>query len=330
MFQDTYNELMCTTTVIRFSNKPSEHATGFFYNYGNDTFLITNRHVLEHEKNQPQEISIWFRDYSDINKTNRCDIPLYEDQFPRWLIHPFFREVDIAVLPLNQKLSHVNDEEYKTGSLALSAETFANSELLIRGGTGARVFGYPEGYIDSSSHFPVARDGLIASPYGNWFEEHPQFLVDGKMGDGMSGSPVFTDRTTHFEKIEGDPHIAGATAFFIGVHSGAYRTAEGAQSSELDINNVWYSELIEIILNINGLCEFVSGVEFSTASEIINHNIDSAFLSEIVSEVGTWDLFDPEQNKVESPSQKLEEEIRPETLLQIVSLLEESSERKEG
>lgn len=131
MNQDIYNPLVCTTTLIQFPNKQNQHATGFFYNYNNSTYLVTNRHVLEHEYDQPEEISIRYRNYSDIASTNREEIPLYSDGFPRWLIHPIFPEVDIAVLPLDQRLSHVNEEEKLTGSLALSSNAFADPSLMI-------------------------------------------------------------------------------------------------------------------------------------------------------------------------------------------------------
>jgi len=297
MFQDKYDSLLTMTTLIRFPNKESEHATGFFYNYNNSTYLITNRHVLEHEIDQPEEISIYFREHSDISETTRLEVPLYNDNFPRWLIHPGFPEADIAALPLNQKLSHVNDEDPNTGSLALSAEVFADPELLIRGGTGARVFGYPEGYIDTGSYFPVVRNGLISSPYGNWFNDRPQFLVDGVMGDGMSGSPVFTQRTTHFEKINGDSHIGGASRFFIGVHAGDYRSVEETHDSKLNLNHVWYAELIEMLLSINGLCGFVDGVEYDAEGKHAFEDINSDRISEYLSDSGMWQLFDPEYNQ---------------------------------
>ena len=83
-------------------------------------------------------------DYSDVSNTMREDIPLYSDEFPRWIIRPLIPEADIAAVPLVQRLSHMNDGEILTGSLALSAENFADPDMLIRGGTGSRVFGYPD------------------------------------------------------------------------------------------------------------------------------------------------------------------------------------------
>jgi len=310
---------MSTTTIIRFPQKPSERATGFFYNYNNSTFLITNRHVLEHDDEQPRKIAIYFRNHSDISEVNRCEVPLYYDEFPRWLIHPSFPEVDITALPLNQRLSHINDEDPKTGSLALSADAFANPELFIRGGTGARIFGYPVDFVDTHSYFPIARYGMIASPYGSWFDNKPQFLIDGRMGGGMSGSPVFTERTTHFEKISGETHLAGPSSFFIGVHAGNYRTPNNRQNSELNINHVWYSELIEMLLSANGLCDYVEGVEFDSEREILDSNIEIDTLSNLVSEYMTWELFDPEKNRPDSPSEFLDDEIDKESFLTILS-----------
>ncbi|WP_340102299.1 serine protease [Salinibaculum salinum] len=325
MIQNVYNRLLRTTTVVDFPNKKSEHGTGFFYNYNGSTFLITNRHVLEHEENQPEKVSIYFRDYSSIENINRIDITLYEDHFPRWLIHPDFPEADLTALPLNQNLSHVNDSDHKTGSLALSAETFADPDLLIRGGTGARVFGYPQGYVDKNSKFPIARSGLIASPYGYWFDDSPQFLLDGSMGDGMSGSPVFTDRTTEFERLDGNSHMAGSTTFFIGVHAAEYRTPANPQDTDSNINHIWYSELIESLLSINGLCDFVDSVSFERDSDFLDNGLDIDYLSEFVTKTTTWEMFDPECNKPDSPSEAVNNTIEPDTILELVSNLEESA-----
>lgn len=293
MFQNTYNEILSTTTIIRFPNKPSEHGSGFFYNYNGDTFLITNRHVIEHSQEQPDSVDIWFRDYNDIENAHRVSVDLYEDGFPRWLIHPGFPNADVTAIPLNQRLSHINDDNYKTGSLALSSDVFAEPDLLIRSGTGARVFGYPSGYIDKESLFPVARSGMIASPYGGWFNDRPEFLVDGRMGPGMSGSPVFTERTGHFEKVGQGAHVAAPSTFLIGIHAGDYRSPDNQTESNLNLNHVWYAEIIESLLAINGLCDYVDSVEYSSPEDGDELLLDPDLISELVSQ-GTWDLFDPE------------------------------------
>jgi hypothetical protein len=320
MNQNTYNPLMCTTTLIRFPEKPDQHATGFFYNHNQSTYLITNRHVLEHEHEQPKEISIWFRDFSDINATNRVDVDLYRNEFPRWLIHPFYPEADIAALPINQQLSHLNDEENLTGSLALSSDSFVDENIMIRGGTGARVFGYPGKYVDADSQFPVARNGMIASPYGNWFDQHPQFLVDGVMGEGMSGSPVFTKRKTYYEKIDGGSVIANPMTYLIGIHSGDYRPQNGSHSSDLNINHVWYSELIHDLFVMNGFSDYVNSVE-STVEEMELNDEDSESLFSILNNLFTWELFDPERNQLNSPSDALQQQADTESISSLISLI---------
>lgn len=323
MIQDTYNPLMCVTTLIQFPEKRDEHATGFFYNYNDRTYLITNRHVIEHEYEQPTQISIRFRNHSDISSTNREEIPLYDNEFPRWLIHPLYPEADIAVIPLNQRLSHVNDEEPLTGSLALSSDTFANPDLMIRGGTGARAFGYPDGYIDKNSQFPIARSGMIASPYGHLFDGEPQFLVDGVMGNGMSGSPVFTKRTNSFEKVDGNSHIAGPSSFFIGIHSGEFHDSSEAKESDLNLNQVWYSELIEELLMYNGLCEYTDEVSFVPNSDVMENKISKSELSDFVTKLTTWKFFDPERNRRTSPVEDLDEKVGEKDLLSFISMIEE-------
>lgn len=314
---------MCVTTLVQFPEKRNEHATGFFYNYNDRTYLITNRHVIEHEHEQPTQISIRFRDHANINSTNREEIPLYNDEFPRWLIHPLYPEADIAAIPLNQRLSHVNDQESLTGSLALSSETFADPDLLIRGGTGARVFGYPDGYVDKNSQFPIARNGMIASPYGHHFDGKPQLLVDGVMGNGMSGSPVFTERTNSFEKVDGNPHTTAPSTFLIGIHSGEFHDSRGARESDLSLNQVWYSELIEELLVYNELCKYVEEVPFTPNSDRMENDISKSELSDLITKFSTWNFFDPERNQRTSPVEDLEEKAEKEGIKSLISLLQQ-------
>ncbi|MDB2225892.1 serine protease [Halorubrum ezzemoulense] len=322
MVQDVYNPLMCVTTLLQFPEKRDEHATGFFYNYNDRTYLITNRHVIEHEHEQPTQISIRFRNHSDISSTNREEIPLYDNEFPRWLIHPLYPEADITAIPLNQRLSYVNEKNSLTGSLALSSDAFANEGLLIRGGTGARAFGYPDGYIDKNSQFPIARNGMIASPYGHHFDGKPQLLIDGVMGNGMSGSPVFTERTNSFEKVDGNSHTAAPSSFLIGIHSGEFYDSREARESDLSLNQVWYSELIEELLVYNELCEYVDEVPFVSNSDRTENEISKSELSDLVTNFSTWNFFDPERNQRTSPVEDLEEKVEAEGLKSLISLVQ--------
>lgn len=324
MIQNTYEPLMCTTTLIQYPEKQDQHATGFFYNYNGSTYLITNRHVLEHENDQPKEISIRFRSYSDIADTTREEVSLYNDDFPRWLIHPIYPSADIAALPLDQRLNFVNDEDRLTGSLALSSDAFVGPDIMIRGGTGTRTFGYPDGYVDTNSQFPIARDGMIASPYGNWFDNQPQFLVDGVMGDGMSGSPVFTEQSIHHENMDGSATISGSTTFLIGIHSGDYREAHAPRDSDLNINHVWYAELIESLFIINGLSEYVEQVSFDSESGILGDEIEKEEkVRDIISKLTTWGFFDPEYNRPDSGSNLLDEKIEIDEISSLLSLIED-------
>jgi len=299
---------MCTTTIIRYPEEQDAHATGFFYNYDDETYLITNRHVIEPSEVQSEKISIWVRDFDNIESTNRIDISLYDDKGnPKWLINPVDPKSDIAALPINQNFSHINDSTHKTASLALSSEAFASPELLIRGGTSARAFGYPEGYIDTNSHFPVARSGMIASPYGYEFEGKSQFLLDGTMGDGMSGSPVFTQRSGNFETVDGDSWVARATSFLIGVHCGDYHSPPTDKT--LNLNHTTYAEGIELLFILNGLYDGVDTVEYSSEDLTLAENIEANDLEDLFTELTTPDMFDPRKNSMESPVDDLEDLI---------------------
>lgn len=289
-----YNLLSLTTTIIKFENKKKEHATGFFYNYNNNTYLVTNRHVLEHQHDQPKEISIYLRNDQDITDYRRLDLPLYDDEFPRWLIFPGLPSVDIAILPVGRKLSDITTSEPQTGSRALSAEQLPREDYFIESGQATRGVGYPRGYIDKDAYFPVTRIGMISTPYGHWFDGKPQFLIDSVMGQGMSGSPIYITDKIGYKTADGSIQVKGPKTILLGVHSGNYNVMP--QDEEMNIGHAWYPILIELIFILNGIVDFVDTVDLDLNRWYIDDtNLNRIAVSKyFINSSDDWQRFDPE------------------------------------
>ena len=77
-------------------------ATGVFYESRDMLFLITNKHIFEHEHEiSPDDIERYIRHQDNQNNIRRITKQVIdENNGPKWLTHPEYRDADIAALPL--------------------------------------------------------------------------------------------------------------------------------------------------------------------------------------------------------------------------------------
>lgn len=249
------NPIYKTTTTIRYPDQDG-HGTGFFFNSSGNTYLVTNRHVLKdedesvQESHNPDSIRIFFRGFSDISQLSYYDIDLTEAQGNDWYVHPDFPEIDIAVIPVPQRLSTVSGETTLTGSLALSSDHFLEDTSRIQGGDSALIVGYPGMFAGRNINLPVVRSALISSPYGVNFDNDPYFITDARMHPGTSGSPVLASPESMGRSPEGNLNIGGQQIALLGVHSASFKQdAEDPGEEWLHLNKAWYAETIPEIID---------------------------------------------------------------------------------
>lgn len=72
----------------------------------------------------------------------------------------------------------------------------------IEVGDDVLVVGYPRGFYDEFSKFPIVKSGIIASRWGFPFGGKPHFLVDAKLFPGSSGSLVIS-KPMNIDSIDG-------------------------------------------------------------------------------------------------------------------------------
>lgn len=249
-------------------NDTKESASGFFYEYGYKYYLITNKHVLEFvdedevesiedledsEISHPDEIYIYIR-YNpiDITDTTREKIELFDsNDDPLWITHPD-PVIDVVAIPLQIDLDVTSNRAY-------SKDNFVPDDIVVLGGDSAMALGFPKGLYDSNTYFPIIRDGLIATPPNLDYKGKPIFLMDAKMHDGTSGSPVLTQPSSIQRTEKGIAQMSGTPSYLLGVHSGP-EYAPPLQKEDkkidqedydptLDLNIVWKAEVIEEMLN---------------------------------------------------------------------------------
>jgi len=100
-----------------------------------------------------------------------------------------------------------------TVSQQLIAELDALEEVVF--------IGYPNGIWDSKHFLPVMRKGTTATPVAIDFQGKKQFLVDGSVFPGSSGSPVFLFNKGMYSDRQGNTHIATRLAF-LGIIAAVY------------------------------------------------------------------------------------------------------------
>src|SRR4029077_2440366 len=84
-------------------------ATGFFYQKNNETYFVTNRHVVidEEKKIKPDALRIKLHtNAQDLTKNIERTIPLYDNGRQRWYVHKDYPKVpiDVAVIKIEPKL----------------------------------------------------------------------------------------------------------------------------------------------------------------------------------------------------------------------------------
>ena len=163
-------------------------ASGFFYLNRERLFLVTNRHVVidEQEGRRPEALKIRVHT-NPIDIAGNIDmvIPLYDGSERLWL-EDEGTNADIAAVELNR--TEMQGYIIK----AFSAANMPPNDVRIDLGEPVLVLGYPLGFYDEVHNLPIIRNAILASVYPVPFRGNPYFLIDGRLHQGMSGSPIIT------------------------------------------------------------------------------------------------------------------------------------------
>lgn len=241
MVEHMHHPLFRITALIKYKIGDKKYnATGFFANVNGSDYIITNKHVFEHELGiDADELAFHFLPTVEASDTQLHTISLEERD---WLTHPS-KDADVAALPLEEF------EIDQTGNLAVTEDKFVSKYTdWILSGNSAIVVGYPEAGWFSQNKTPLVRNALISSFFGTQFNGDDCFIIDAKMHDGMSGSPVLIAPSAimhdvdgnilqfHYDELDEVPEL-------LGIHSGPIH-----QDNQLDLHRIWYTDIIREIV----------------------------------------------------------------------------------
>jgi S1-C subfamily serine protease len=199
------------------SDLPIGSATGFFYlSEAGKNYLVTSRHVVS--RNSPDAIEAEL--HSDSRKSSSSElvtIPLFDsDGRQMWIGHPTLgAKADVAAIEISKvvKPTHFFQPITRQNFLPLTMTRLPMGENVM-------VIGYPEGFYDDVHKLPILKSGTIATAFPTQFRRQPYFLIDARLDEGNSGSPVFTKPRSSIQMNDGlVQHLNTSIFHFVGIAS---------------------------------------------------------------------------------------------------------------
>ena len=260
------SSLSFRVTPIEYCGRDTAHATGFFWSYRDQQFLVTNWHVVtwidpftgsclgdKFDFYVPERIRIFattwphLDDNPDYMVPSRkpIEIDLYRDGKPLWIQHPNFEKerIDLIALPLEP-----GTLECRNGKDP-AFNGFGFESLFHMVGSDIFAIGYPFKSYEGAMAGLWKRGSFASEPLLA-IDSRPLFFADILGTKGMSGSPVvkrvfgpaaYSDLTIHTDNICCDE--------FVGVYAGRLNSTE---IDRVGLGYVWHGQLVQEIVE-NGV-----------------------------------------------------------------------------
>lgn len=228
--------LLATVRIGTFAGKKGlTNASGFFFRRDERLYLVSSRHVFidEPSGHHPDRLEIELHpDAHNLAASIGLSVLLYRDGLANWRQgQDDGGKIDVAVLPI--------DPAALPPDAALAA--FTPAHLPGEGdavGIGEAVLipGFPLGFHDGLHHFPVVRQGAVASPYGWRFQGKGWFLTDARTHRGISGAPV----------VVRSPGRGALPWLLVGIHSSRLDMGDRdlVADESLGLNASWYPDIV--------------------------------------------------------------------------------------
>lgn len=228
--------LLATVRIATFDGpRGLTSASGFFFRRDERLYLVSSRHVFidEDSGHHPDRIELELHgDAENLADAIGWSVLLFSDGLATWRQgQDDSGGIDVALLEI--------DQTALPPSVALAAftpENLPGADDDVAIGEPVLIPGFPLGFHDGLHHFPVVRQGVVASPYGWRFQGMGWFLTDARTHRGISGAPV----------VVRAPGRAPLPWLLLGVHSSRLDMGNRdlAADESLGLNASWYPDIL--------------------------------------------------------------------------------------
>ncbi len=174
--------------------------TGFFFNYENADFFITNKHVVEdavtisipvHRATQGRPQYVYLGEQKDYS-INPIDLIGHADP-----------DVDLCCVEANKIFNGVNKSDYFYLPIPAVAVVDDSKQLnRMPASIGVAMIGYPNGIWDKKNGLPIIRKGTTATHPAVPFNNRDEVVLDMACFPGSSGSPVMYYEPGYFASAQ--------------------------------------------------------------------------------------------------------------------------------
>jgi hypothetical protein len=248
--QSLSEQLLFTTTRLE-SLTPNGNSigTGFFFNYQERLFLITNKHVVKNTINGHFSML-----RSEIKNGieepligTSIMIPFNENNF---IGHPD-KDIDVTAMNISTIFNNLNDSGNRVFRKNINEDIIPKQEdydIFISPIEDIIFIGYPSGLYDTKNNLPIIRRGVTASPCYYNFNGNRTFLIDASVFPGSSGSPVFIYYAGTHPGKNGEAYL-GNRIYFLGIIAKVYQRQEKGVIKLVDIptTQALYTEINQTI-----------------------------------------------------------------------------------
>jgi hypothetical protein len=213
--------LFSTVRIEAHTSDGTAHGTGFVFDYGLNTgdrflFLVTNRHVIKNATSGGFFVTIAENDEPRLGKRLDLHLPEFGSL---WHSHPD-ETVDIAIMPFRPILRAAETRGHTIYFHSIADDLLPTKQDadFLDAFEEVIFIGYPDALYDEANLIPIIRRATTATPPYFDYGGQMQFLIDGSVIPGSSGSPVLICRTGVIGYRAGGVSV-GSTTVFLGVVS---------------------------------------------------------------------------------------------------------------
>ncbi|HEX7892428.1 MAG TPA: serine protease [Ramlibacter sp.] len=228
--------LLSTTRISTYRGRQLlTAATGFFFERGQDLYLVTSRHVLHDPASGhfPDRVEFEIHlDARDLTRTAGVAVPLYLEGRAVWRQGmDSVGDVDVAALCIDRRALPLGAVFY-----AFGAEHLLDRLEDVEVGAQLLVVGFPLSFFDTVHRLAVARHAIVASSFGVRFQGEGYFLTDARLHRGSSGAPV----------VMRDDTLGGMPWRLLGIHSARMDMGgrDALNDDMLGLNSAWYADIL--------------------------------------------------------------------------------------